>query len=99
MVTRGRFTVLLALLCSCGGPGLESVELESEPSSENQLQLTENKDIDILFVIDNSGSMGEEQANLAANFGAFIEVLEANDVEANYRIRPRDPAFVHRLRQ
>jgi hypothetical protein len=36
--------------------------------------------------MDNSGSMGEEQATLAANFGSFIEVLEAPEVEANYRI-------------
>ena len=45
-----------------------------------------SKDVDILFVIDNSGSMGEEQALLASNFGSFISVLEAEDVEANYRI-------------
>ena len=45
-----------------------------------------NKDVDILFVIDNSGSMGEEQAILAANVGAFISVLEQPGVEANYRI-------------
>ncbi|MEM1024413.1 MAG: vWA domain-containing protein [Myxococcota bacterium] len=30
---------------------------------------------DILFVIDNSGSMADEQENLALNFGAFIDVL------------------------
>lgn len=36
--------------------------------------------MDILFVIDNSGSMGEEQANLASNFPKFIEVL--NDFRA-----------------
>jgi hypothetical protein len=45
-----------------------------------------NRDIDILFVIDNSGSMGEEQAILAANIGSFIDVLENDEVEANYRI-------------
>jgi hypothetical protein len=45
-----------------------------------------NKDVDILFVIDNSGSMGEEQAVLAANVSAFIDVLEQKGVDANYRI-------------
>jgi len=50
------------------------------------LPLAVNKDVDILFVIDNSGSMGEEQAILAANVGSFIDVLEADQVEANYRI-------------
>ena len=34
-----------------------------------------NRNIDILFVIDDSGSMGEEQASLARNFPAFINVL------------------------
>src|SRR5690606_29867594 len=48
--------------------------------------LTTNKDVDILFVIDNSGSMGEEQAIFAANVGSFINVLEQQGVEANYRI-------------
>jgi hypothetical protein len=32
--------------------------------------------IDILFVVDNSGSMEEEQANLATNFPAFVDVIE-----------------------
>ncbi len=76
----------LAFICGCGQLGLKGVELDGKQDQEKQLQLTEQKDVDILFVIDNSGSMGEEQANLAANFGAFIEVLEAQDVGANYRI-------------
>jgi hypothetical protein len=37
-------------------------------------------------VIDNSGSMAEEQALLSANFAAFLGVLEAPDVALNYRI-------------
>jgi hypothetical protein len=41
---------------------------------------------DILFVIDNSGSMGSEQGTLAANFAAFVEVLERDQVGADYRI-------------
>ncbi|WP_106392237.1 hypothetical protein [Enhygromyxa salina] len=56
------------------------------PPSGGGLALTVNRDVDILFVIDNSGSMGEEQAILADNFGSFIAVLEAEGVEANYRI-------------
>ena len=32
--------------------------------------------LDLLFVIDNSGTMGEEQLNLAANFPLLIEQLE-----------------------
>jgi hypothetical protein len=33
--------------------------------------------MDIVFVIDDSGSMGEEQANLATNFPKFVSVLDA----------------------
>jgi len=33
---------------------------------------TTGQDVDVLFVIDNSGSMSEEQSNLAANFQSFI---------------------------
>jgi hypothetical protein len=34
---------------------------------------TTGQDVDVLFVVDNSGSMSEEQANLAANFQSFIQ--------------------------
>ena len=40
--------------------------------------------MDILFVVDNSGSMGQEQANLATNFPGFIGVLD--DAELDYRV-------------
>jgi hypothetical protein len=32
--------------------------------------------MDFVFVIDNSGSMGEEQVNLAANFPQFIQIID-----------------------
>jgi len=37
--------------------------------------------MDILFVIDNSGSMGQEQTNLIANFPNFISVIEASGLD------------------
>ena len=42
--------------------------------------------VDILFVIDNSGSMGEEQANLSSSFASLINVLEDPEFDADYRI-------------
>ena len=42
--------------------------------------------MDIVFVIDNSGSMEEEQVNLASNYPAFIEVLEDYDYDLDYRV-------------
>ncbi len=37
--------------------------------------------IDILWVIDNSGTMVEEQDNLADNFNSFISIIEQSDVD------------------
>ncbi|WP_258183073.1 vWA domain-containing protein [Enhygromyxa salina] len=74
------------MFAGCLNHPLKPVELEKSSTDEEQIDLIVNKDVDILFVIDNSGSMGEEQAILANNFGSFIEVLEQETVEANYRI-------------
>lgn len=65
------FLVLLAgvLLSSCGE--LPGFTVNSKVDSFRQVAVTNDK-IDILFVIDNSGSMAEEQANLAASFNGFI---------------------------
>ncbi|MBV1861358.1 MAG: VWA domain-containing protein, partial [Nannocystaceae bacterium] len=74
---------------SSGGDTGESTGEEEvcDPELENCTSVvTLQRAADILFVIDNSGSMGEEQAILANNFGSFIEVLEADGVEANYRV-------------
>src|SRR5262245_34619860 len=40
--------------------------------------------MDLLFVIDNSGSMGQEQTNLIANFPNFINVLDMSGLD--YRV-------------
>ncbi len=40
--------------------------------------------IDILFVVDNSGSMGQEQTNLATNFPQFLAVIDASGLD--YRV-------------
>ncbi len=76
----------LPQLLGCLDHPLKLVEYDKTQVEQTGIQLAVNKDVDILFVIDDSGSMAEEQALLAANFGAFIGVLEAPDVKANYRI-------------
>ncbi|HUJ25843.1 MAG TPA: hypothetical protein VLW85_07490, partial [Myxococcales bacterium] len=48
---------------------------------------------DILFVIDDSSSMSEEQANLAANLDAFIDTLAASPVENDFRIGVTDSSI------
>jgi hypothetical protein len=46
--------------------------------------------MDILFVVDDSGSMAEEQSNLATNFVRFVEVIESfrseDGTQLDYRI-------------
>jgi hypothetical protein len=46
--------------------------------------ILKNSNTDILFVIDNSGSMNKEQENLEKNTKSFIEFLAASD--NNYRV-------------
>jgi hypothetical protein len=49
---------------------------------------------DILFVIDNSGSMAEEQANMATNFNYFINALTALSVDYHIAVITTDsPIF------
>ncbi|HWB78247.1 MAG TPA: VWA domain-containing protein [Nannocystaceae bacterium] len=80
------FVLAAPTLLACLDHPLKPVEYELTSETVDTIQLTVNKDVDILFVIDNSGSMGEEQARVAENFPAFISVLEEKGVEANYRI-------------
>ena len=75
----------LLVLLGCNDHPLKDVEYDHSIVDGTILDIEPYRDVDILFVIDNSGSMGEEQATLAANFEAFIDVLE-RDIDANYRI-------------
>lgn len=79
-------TVALPTLLACLEHPLKRVEYDATQEDMEGIQIEVNKDVDILFVVDNSGSMGEEQANLSENFGNFVSVLEAEDVKANYRL-------------
>ncbi|MCX4247819.1 VWA domain-containing protein [Paraliomyxa miuraensis] len=57
-----------------------------EPSASEAVGLVTGLDVDVLLVIDDSGSMLEEQATLAASFGSLIDVLERPEVAGSYRI-------------
>ncbi len=82
--TIGLTAALLPGLAACNAHPLKKVELKSEQEKDGNVAVSINRDVDILFVIDNSRSMGEEQATLARNFGPLIEKLD--QVQANYRI-------------
>ena len=76
---------------------------DTEPQEPGgSVAISASREVDLLFVIDNSGSMAEEQALLSSNMAALIGVLEAPDVRADYRIgvtttdsgNPRCPSAV-----
>jgi hypothetical protein len=62
------------------------------------VDLSLRRAVDILFVIDNSGSMGSEQGTLARSFGTFVDVLESQQVGANYRIAVTTTDSLGRIR-
>jgi len=76
----------LPALLACLDHPLKAVEYDAVQVDQEGISISINKDVDILFIVDNSGSMGEEQNNLAENFENLVSVLEADDVRANYRI-------------
>ena len=73
---------VLVSLAACGGCD----DVPAEAVTNCQAVGIASARTDILFVVDDSGSMQEEQANLAANFDAFIAQLAALPVSNDYRI-------------
>ena len=74
----------ITLLGGCLDHPLKDVEYEKVVVPDTTFDLDINRDVDILFVIDNSGSMADEQARLARNFKEFVGALDGMDLE--YRI-------------
>lgn len=73
-----RFTSMLfaaSLLAGCPDRLVAKVVPEQGKVETKDFQALPTKDLDILFLIDNSGSMSEEQSSLRANFGKFMDVL------------------------
>ena len=65
-----------AVLSGCPDRDVTEVNPIQDNVDTKLIPVTLNRDLDILFVIDNSGSMAGEQASLAANFPTFISVLQ-----------------------
>ncbi len=66
----GLFISYMFILTACGD---KAADISILATSDSFVQSTAiNNKVDILWVIDSSGSMAEEQQNLADNFSAFI---------------------------
>lgn len=76
-MVRGSLAVLVLVGCSVEN-GFHA------PHATDVFYQVPNDDVDILFVVDESGSMHDEQLALAAGFDAFLAELEQS--ETNYQI-------------
>ncbi|MBC8066995.1 MAG: hypothetical protein IAG13_01570, partial [Deltaproteobacteria bacterium] len=83
--TRGSALAWL-VVTGCGRSALFGPELDPCDGNACTSVATLERSADILFVIDNSGSMGVEQGVLASNFPAFFDVLEREQLGASYRV-------------
>ena len=66
---------LLFLLWSCNSHPLQRPSPDPTGELAQYREINPIRNVDIVFVIDNSGSMSEEQANLARNFPVFMDEL------------------------
>ena len=62
----------VTMLSSCDKGG-SSFSVLSDSSSFQQTAVYQPRKLDVLFLVDNSGSMSSSQNNLAANFSSFID--------------------------
>lgn len=75
-------------------PSVDRVSSEADPSdfgSNAPVQVdvfnqTQVAKVDVLWVIDNSGSMGAKQQKVKDNFDAFVAKLTAEDTDVDYHI-------------
>jgi hypothetical protein len=64
---------------ACGNGNKSKVDASPSPTRETvaSVPATTNPDLDLLFVIDDSGSMGNKQTNFQAALPAFLDTLAA----------------------
>lgn len=74
-------------LASCSEDTLRSLEPTTEAFTQNAASK-----IDVLWVVDNSDSMGEEQDGLGLSFQSFINTLIATSVDYHIGVISTDPA-------
>src|SRR5262245_32370052 len=73
-----RDVVLLALasmLLGCAERSVSSMDPKQDRVETRDLPVRVYRDVDLLFVIDDSPSMADKQQNLAANFPKLIDAL------------------------
>jgi len=64
------------LLAGCPNREVSAVDPDQSREQQKEIPVNLNRNLDILWVVDNSSSMNQEQDALRANFPAFVDVLE-----------------------
>jgi hypothetical protein len=85
---KGSALILLLMLIGCG----KGVEFKIAGTSQSFTQSGNviKNNIDILWVVDNSGSMGPLQANLTSNFNSFISNFQAQGYDFHMAVTTTD---------
>ncbi|MBL9038921.1 MAG: VWA domain-containing protein [Archangium sp.] len=83
-----RSSLLCLALAACGGPRLTAT-LPPDVRVDTYAQQSASK-IDVLWVVDNSGSMAPRQENLARNFQSFITEFTRNAVDFRIAVTTTD---------
>ncbi len=94
LITYISITVLAVLLSACQKSN-DSFSLLSEQTTFKQSTALAPRKIDILWVIDNSGSMSSSQANIASNFRSFIQKFQQKNYDFQIGVIPSDAYFAY----
>ncbi|MBK9293021.1 MAG: VWA domain-containing protein [Oligoflexia bacterium] len=84
-----RFQILAVflLIIGCGNNAKFGIAEKSQSFGQ---RITYNTQVDLLLVVDNSGSMGSKQAQLASGFVGFIDYLVASQFDFRIAITTMD---------
>lgn len=88
---KASLTILTAasLFAGCG-KSADSFSLLSDGSTFKQNATFSPRKVDVLWVIDNSGSMASSQAKLASNFASFINNFKTTDSDFHMAVTTTD---------
>ena len=77
MSAAARLALLAVAAAGCADRSLSEVPPRPSGEQRQEIPVSTNRDIDILFVVDDSDSMRQEQGSLGRNFPEFVRVLES----------------------
>jgi hypothetical protein len=89
MVNWARIIIAVLAAQLVTGCNQQQFSLPSESQNFGE-KITYSKEVDVLWVIDTSGSMGEHQGLLAAQVGTFVESLNATGLDYHMAVTTMD---------